>query len=97
MPFPSLGDLPDPGMNTSPALAGRFFSISTTREAQAGTTTLPAAGTSFLSALRGSLTHPSLQETTAAVQGDVTHPFRSKTTRHCMKNKCLGDTEIVYF
>ena len=37
LPFPSLGDLPDPGIKqvslTSPALAGRFFTTSTTWEA----------------------------------------------------------------
>ena len=36
LPFPSLGDLPDPGMEpmslASPALAGRFFTTSTTWE-----------------------------------------------------------------
>ena len=38
VPFPSPGDLPDPGIEPSslmsPALAGRFFSTSTTWEAQ---------------------------------------------------------------
>ena len=38
LPFPSPGDLPDPGIKpmflTSPALAGRFFNTSTTWEAQ---------------------------------------------------------------
>ena len=38
MPFPSPGDLPKPGIESaplaSPALVGRFFSISTTRESQ---------------------------------------------------------------
>jgi len=37
LPFPSPGDLPDAGIKpaslTSPALAGRFFTTSTTREA----------------------------------------------------------------
>ena len=37
LPFPSLGDLPDPGIKptclTSPALAGRFFTTSATWEA----------------------------------------------------------------
>ena len=37
LPFPSPGDLPDPGMEpaspTSPALAGVFFTTSTTWEA----------------------------------------------------------------
>ena len=34
LPFPSPGDLPDPGIEpTSPALAGRFFYCSATREA----------------------------------------------------------------
>ena len=37
LPLPSLGDLPNPGIEpmslTSPALAGRFFTISTTWEA----------------------------------------------------------------
>ena len=36
LPFPALGDLPYPGMEltslTSPALAGRFFTASTTWE-----------------------------------------------------------------
>ena len=39
MPFPSPGDLPDPGIESaslmSPALAGGFFTTSTTWEAQA--------------------------------------------------------------
>ena len=38
LPCPPPGDLPDPGMEhtslRSPALAGRFFTISATREAQ---------------------------------------------------------------
>ena len=38
LPCPPPGDLPDPGMETaslmSPALAGRFFTTSTTWEAQ---------------------------------------------------------------
>ena len=38
LPFPSAGDLPDPRIKTtsptSPALAGRFFTTSTTWEAQ---------------------------------------------------------------
>ena len=37
LPFPPLGDLPDPGIEptsfTSPVLAGMFFITSTTREA----------------------------------------------------------------
>ena len=36
LPFPSLGDLPDPGIEPSlmsPALAGRFFVASTTWKA----------------------------------------------------------------
>ena len=40
LPFPSPGDLPDPGMELvsfmSLALAGRFFTISTNWEAQEG-------------------------------------------------------------
>ena len=40
LPFPSPGDLPDPGMELvsfmSLASAGRFFTISTTWEAQEG-------------------------------------------------------------
>ena len=36
LPFPSLGDLPDPGMETaSPALAGRFFTTEPAGELQA--------------------------------------------------------------
>ena len=39
VPFPTLGDLPDPGTEpaslVSPALTGRFFTISTTWEAHA--------------------------------------------------------------
>ena len=39
LPFPTLGDLSNPGIKpvslASPALAGRFFTISTTWEAQA--------------------------------------------------------------
>ena len=36
MPFPSPGDLPNLGIEpTSPALAGRFFTVSATRETQA--------------------------------------------------------------
>ena len=38
LPFPSLGDLPDPGIQLaflmSPALAGSFFTTSATWEAQ---------------------------------------------------------------
>ena len=38
MPFPTPGDLPDPGLKfaslTSPALAGGFFTISATWEAK---------------------------------------------------------------
>ena len=38
LPFPTPGDLPDPGIKPvsleSPALAGRFFSISATWEAR---------------------------------------------------------------
>ena len=41
MPFPPQGDLPDPGVELaslmSPALAGWFFTISTTWEAQTET------------------------------------------------------------
>ena len=38
LPFPSPGDLPDPGIEPmSPALAGRFFTTSATWEAQEGT------------------------------------------------------------
>ena len=38
LPFPSPGDLPDPGIEpTSSALAGRFFSTSATWEAPGGT------------------------------------------------------------
>ena len=96
-PFPSLGDLPDPGMNSPLALAGGVPTTSATWEAQAGTTTLPAAETAFLSTLGGSVTHPALQEATPAVQGDVTHPLRNKETGLCMKSKCLGNTEIAYF
>ena len=34
LPFPSPGNLPDPGMEpVSPALAGRFFTTNTTLEA----------------------------------------------------------------
>ena len=34
MPFPAVGDLPDPGIKPeSPALAGRFFTTSATWEA----------------------------------------------------------------
>ena len=40
LPFPTLGDLPNPGIEpaslTSPALAGGFFTTSTTWEAQPG-------------------------------------------------------------
>ena len=37
LPFPSPGDLPDPGIKAmSPALAGRFFTTSATWEAQTG-------------------------------------------------------------
>ena len=40
MPFPTPGDLPDPGIEpaslSSPALAGGFFTTSTTWEAQLG-------------------------------------------------------------
>ena len=40
LPCPPLGDLPNPGIEPmsliSPALAGRFFTISTTRETQTG-------------------------------------------------------------
>ena len=38
LPFPTAGDLPDPGIETEslafPALAGRFFTTNTTWEAQ---------------------------------------------------------------
>ena len=95
LPFPSLGDLPDPGMNTPLALAGRFCTTSATWEAQAGTTTLPAGGTAFLSALHGSVTHPTPQEATPAAEEDVRHPFRNKKTGLCMKDKCLGDTVFL--
>ena len=41
LPFPIPGDFPDPGMEPipllSPELAGRFFTISTTREAHIDT------------------------------------------------------------
>ena len=40
LPWPPPGDLPDPGIEPtsvkSPTLAGRFFTTSATREAQAG-------------------------------------------------------------
>lgn len=69
-PFLSLGGLPDPGMNSPLALAGRVPTTSATWDAQAGTTTLPAAETAFLSALGGSsvCTHPALHEATPAVR-----------------------------
>ena len=41
LPFPPPGDLPDPGTERislkSPALEGKYFTTSTTREAQQGT------------------------------------------------------------
>ena len=46
LPFPPLGDLPNPGMEpaslSSPALAGRFFTTSATGEA------LPAAAADIM-------------------------------------------------
>ena len=45
MPFPTPGDLPDPGIEptslASPALAGRFFTTRATWEAQLGYFPIP--------------------------------------------------------
>ena len=49
LPFPPLGDIPDPGMEptslVSPALAGGFFTTSTTREASKSNYTLTTTTT----------------------------------------------------
>ena len=67
LPFPSLGDLPDPGIKpmslTSPALAGRFFTTSTTWEAQEYWSVLPLPSP-------GDLPDPGVEPASPALQMD---------------------------